>query len=205
MSDQTTYAPINLTKGARINLTKDHALLTRIRFALGWEPNSFDTGADFDLDASVFILRSLGGNMRLIDENHMVFYNNPADPAESVVHSGDNLDGSGDSPFKEEITVDLTKISSLAAELSFVVTIEDFKARKQNFGQVKNSFVALINDATGVEIARYSLEDDFSNETAVQFGSLYKKDDEWSFKAVGAGYNRGLADFVVAYGMTVKA
>lgn len=191
---------INLEKGARINLSKDSPDLKRVRVGLGWDPNPTDTGTDFDLDASVFICKpDASGNPKLISDNHFVFYGNKLSPDGAVAHLGDNLTGGGAGD-DETITVDLSKITAEATELSFVVTIYKETERKQNFGQVRNSYIKLYNDETGAEIAKYSLEDDFSTETAVQFGSLYKKDGHWLFKAVGAGYRKGLADFVVVYG-----
>jgi tellurium resistance protein TerD len=188
---------INLSKGARINLSKDNPELVKVRFGLGWDPNAFDTGQDFDLDASAFVLQ----NNKLIADEFFVFYNHKDSPDGAVHHSGDDRTGGTSADSDDEvITVDLSKLDSRVDEVSFVVTIYDFVARKQNFGQVKNSYIKLYNDATGEEIAKYSLEDDFSTETAVQFGSLYKKDGHWLFKAVGAGFAKGLDDFVRAYG-----
>ncbi len=191
---------INLEKGGRINLSKDVPALKRVRLGLGWDVNAFDTGRDFDLDASVFICKpDAQGNATLISDRHLVFYNQPASPDGAVAHRGDNRTGAatGDD---ETITVDLTKVSPDVAEMSFIVTIHEAAERRQNFGQVRNSYIKLYDDETNKEVAKYSLEDDFSTETAVQFGSLYKKDGAWLFKAVGAGYKKGLADFVIAYG-----
>lgn len=197
---------INLKKGGRINLSKDFASVTKWRIALGWRPNAFDSGKKFDLDASIFICTpDAAGESKLISNDYFVFYGSAgrSDPLGSVVHSGDNRTGEGADEFDEYITVDTAKLHQSATELSIVVTIHEGAENGQNFGQVTNSVIALFNDETNEEVARYSLEDDFSNETAVQFGSLYKKDGSWLFKAVGAGYNRGLADFVVAYGGTI--
>lgn len=191
---------INLEKGGRINLSKDVPALKRVRLGLGWDVNAFDTGKDFDLDASVFICKpDAQGNAKLISDHHFVFYNQPTSPDGAVMHRGDNRTGSatGDD---ENIIVDLTKVAPDVAEMSFIVTIHEATERRQNFGQVRNSYIKLYDDTTGKEVAKYSLEDDFSTETAVQFGSLYKKDGAWLFKAVGAGYKKGLADFVIAYG-----
>lgn len=191
---------INLSKGGRINLSKSAPSLKRVRIGLGWNPNAFSTGQDFDLDASVFICKDSAGSPILISDPHFVFYNNTRDPEGATVHSGDNRvgDSAGDD---ETVTVELSKLNPLATELSFIVTIHDAVARKQNFGQVTKSYIKLYNDETGEVVAQYSLEDDFSMETAVQFGSLYKNDaGEWLFKAVGQGYQKGLDDFVRVYG-----
>jgi tellurium resistance protein TerD len=194
---------INLEKGGRINLSKEAPSLKRVRLGLGWEANSFDTGHPYDLDVSMFVCKmGADGNAKLIGDEFFVFYNNTTTPDGAVIHSGDSRKGesAGDD---ETLTVELAKLNPEAAELSVVVTIHDADGRKQNFGQVRNSYVKLYDDETGAVLAQYNLEDDFSTETAVQFGSLYKKDGQWLFKAVGAGYKRGLADFVSAYGGSV--
>lgn len=191
---------ISLVKGGRINLSKEHPSLTKVRVGLGWAPNGTDTGAEFDLDASLFVCKNdASGSPKLIADEYFVFYGNKTSPDGAVQHTGDNRtgDAAGDD---ETILVDLSKLNAAADELSFIVTIYEYDVRKQNFGQVGSSYIKLYNDETGAEIAKYSLEDDFSTETAVQFGSLYKKDGAWSFKAVGTGYKKGLGDFVTAYG-----
>lgn len=195
---------ISLEKGGRINLSKNTPGLTRVRLGLGWNANRYDTGHDFDLDASAFVCKlNAAGEPKLISDQHFVFYGNEADPQKATVHSGDCRTGEGDGD-DESIVVDLTKLSADAAEISFIVTIHDCVARGQNFGQVSNSYIKIYDDVTGAELANYDLEEEFSTETAVQFGSLYKKDNQWSFKAVGAGYKLGLADFVVGYGGNLK-
>lgn len=196
---------INLTKGGRINLSKEAPTLKRVAVGLGWKPNNFNTGTDFDLDASAFVCSSTSGAAKLVSDAHFVFYGNHEDPENALKHSGDSRDGSNNFEFSgvevdEIITVDFSKLNAAVDEISFIVTIHDASGRKQNFGQVSNSVIILRDEDTGAVLAKYSLEDDFSMETAVQFGSLYKKDGAWLFKAVGAGFNKGLADFVVAYG-----
>lgn len=194
---------INLTKGARINLSKAAPSLTVVKLGLGWNANKF-TGASFDLDASAFILKTdAEGNNKLVSDKHFVFYGNFSDPTKSVVHSGDNLTGDGDGD-DEVITVDLTKLPDEVTEVSLVVNIYQAQSRKQNFGMVTNSYVRLF-DTNNTEIAKYCLEDEFSTETSVQFGSLYKKDGQWLFKAVGQGFDKGLDEFIVAYGGKLAA
>lgn len=189
---------INLEKGGRVNLSKEAPSMNKVRVGLSWNPNAFDTGHAFDLDVSVFVLKDNAGTPKLLSDDHLVFYNNPATPNKSVVHSGDNRtgDAAGDD---ETILVDLAKVEADASEVSFIVTIYEADNRKQNFGQIPKSAIRLYNDETGEEVAVYSLEDDFSTETAVQFGSLYRNNGAWMFKAVGAGYKKGLGDFVNAY------
>jgi len=192
---------INLAKGGRINLAKAAPTMTIVRVGLGWNPNGFNSGSEYDLDVSAFVLaQDATGAPKALSESYMIFYNQPASPEGAVKHTGDNKTGAGDGD-DETIIVELPLLPAAADEVSFVVTIHDAIARKQNFGQVTKSYIRLYDDATGEIIAQYDLEDDFSTETTVQFGSLYKKDGQWAFKAVGQGFNVGLADFTRGYGL----
>lgn len=193
---------INLTKGGRINLSKTTPGLTKVRFGLSWGEHKFTTGHPYDLDGSVFMCSTSSGAPQLISNDHFVFYGNVHSPDGAVVHSGDNR--TGDKAVDDEvITVDLSALGANVDELSFVITIHEADIRKQNFGQIPGSSITMTDEATGTLLAKYSLEEDFSTETAVQLGSLYKKDGEWLFKAVGAGFTKGLGDFVLAYGGTL--
>jgi len=183
---------ISLSKGGRIDLSKEAPSLRRVAFGLGWDTNESDTGVDFDLDASVFMINSLG---KIPSEEYFVFYNNLKSPDGSIVHQGDNRTGEGDGD-DETLEVDLSKINPTIEELVFVVTIDEASSRGQNFGQVKNAFIRLYDIDTNKEIAKYDLEEDFSMEIAIEFGRLYKKSGTWRFKAVGAGFNAGLQGFV---------
>lgn len=184
---------IDLSKGARVNLEKEAPGLKNIKIGLGWNPNATDTGGDFDLDASVFMIDSSG---KTPTSKYFVFYNNNTSEDGSTVHEGDNKTGEGDGD-DEVVSVDLEKISDTVTEIIFVVTIHDSEERKQNFGQVPSSFIRIFDGST--EIAKYELDEDFSTETAVEFGKLYKKDGSWRFQAVGNGYNGGLQSFVDKY------
>ncbi len=181
---------INLEKGQRVNVN-----LPKFVVGLGWDANASNTGQDFDLDTSVFVL---GENKKLLTDSHFVFYNNLTSPDGAVEHTGDNLTGDGDGD-DESIKIDLSKINPNATELCFVVTIHDAENRKQNFGQVRNSFVRVYNPDTKEEILKYELEEDFSIETAVEFGRLYKRNGEWKFEAVGVGQKGGLQDYLNKY------
>lgn len=181
---------INLQKGQRESITAQ-----KFTIGLGWDTNSSSTGSSFDLDASVFIL---GENKKLISDNHFVFYNNLSSPDGAVVHTGDNLTGDGDGD-DEQIQVDLSKIDSNACEICIVVTIHEAASRNQNFGQVRNSIVRIFDANTNTDILRYELEEDFSIETAVEFGRIYKRNGEWKFEAVGIGMKGGLDDFLTKY------
>ena len=181
---------INLQKGQRETLTTGNFTI-----GLGWDTNETTTGADFDLDASIFIL---GEDKKLVSDSHFVFYNNLNCPEGAVSHTCDNLTGEGDGD-DESVIIDLSKINPAAAEICVVVTIHESEARKQNFGQVRNSFVRILDNATNAEIMKFELDEDFSVETAVEFGRIYKRNGEWKFEAVGMGMKGGLQDFLNKY------
>jgi tellurium resistance protein TerD len=182
--------PINLQKGQRETIKSP-----KFTIGLGWDTNSASTGISFDLDASVFIL---GENKKLLSDEHLVFYNNLSSPDGAVQHTGDNRDGEGEGD-DEQLIVDLSLIDSQAAELCIVVTIDEAGNRKQNFGQVRNAFVRIFNTDSNEEIVKYELDEDFSIETAVEFGRIYKRNNEWKFEAVGVGMKGGLQDFLNRY------
>lgn len=181
---------INLQKGQRESINAP-----KFTIGLGWDTNATSTGVGFDLDASVFIL---GENKKLLSDSHFIFYNNLKSPDGSVEHTGDNLTGDGDGD-DEQIKVDLSNIDANASEICVVVTIHDAANRKQNFGQVRNSFVRIFDSNSNAEILKYELEEDFSVETAVEFGRIYKRNNEWKFEAVGSGMKGGLEDFLTKY------
>ena len=181
---------INLQKGQRESLNAQKFII-----GLGWDTNSYSTGVDFDLDASVFIL---GENKKILSDKHFVFYNNLNSPNDAVVHSGDHLTGDGDGD-DEQVIVDLSKIDANATEICVVITIHDAENRKQNFGQVRNSFIRIVDANSNQELLKYELEEDFSVETAVEFGRIYKRNGEWKFEAVGAGMKGGLQDYLTKY------
>ncbi len=180
---------ISLEKGQRVNVS-----LPKFTVGLGWDANGA-VGEKFDLDASVFIL---GENKKLLADEYFVFYNNLKSPDTSVEHTGDNRDGSGDGD-DESIQIDLSKINPLATEICIVVTIDEAAVRKQNFGQVRNAFVRIYNQDNNEEMLKYDLDEDFSIETAVEFGRLYKRGGEWKFEAVGVGLKGGLEDYLNKY------
>jgi len=186
---------INLNKGGRVNLTKEVPNLNKIKMGLGWDTNRSDTGSSFDLDGSVFLVDRNG---KTTEEKNFIFYNNLQSADSSVRHTGDNLTGEGEGD-DEQVLVDLLRVSSDIQEIVFVVTIHEAEQRRQNFGQVSNSIIRLVNDESNQEILRYELDEDYSTETAIEFGKLYRKDDTWRFQAVGTGYNAGLQGFVDKY------
>ena len=181
---------INLQKGQRENINAP-----KFTIGLGWDTNNSATGSGFDLDASVFIL---GENKKLVSDSHFIFFNNLKSPDDAVIHTGDNLTGDGDGD-DEQIKIDLTKINPSVKEICIVVTIHEAESRKQNFGQVRNSYVRIVDDSNNTEIVKYELDEDFSIETAVEFGRIYNKDGQWKFEAIGMGQRGGLEDFLNKY------
>lgn len=184
---------INLEKGQRISMEKS---LTLVGVGLGWDPNE-GTGYDFDLDASAFMLNGKG---KIPSDNYFVFYNNPKSPDGSVESTGDDLTGgNSDGSDDETLNVDLTKVSKEITEIIFTATIYHAEERRQNFGQVRNSYIRIYDAKTDTEIARYDLDEDFSIETAVEFGRLYRHNGEWKFEAIGNGNKGGLQALVDKY------
>ena len=192
--------PINLTKGQKVDLTKGNPGLKKIMVGLGWDVNAFDSGADFDLDASAFLL---GEDGKCPSEKEFIFYGNLTHESEAVQHMGDNLTGEGEGD-DEQILVDLSLIPANISKVAFTVTIYDSDARGQNFGQVSNSFIRIVDESTGQELIRYDLGEDFSIETAVVVGELYRHSGEWKFNAIGSGYQGGLAALCANYGVDVE-
>jgi tellurium resistance protein TerD len=182
---------INLRKGDKVNVG-----FTNITVGLGWEPNE-GTGGTFDLDVSAIMIDE---KRKLPNKDYFVFYNNLNSPDSAVTHTGDDPDGSSsDGDDDESIVIDLTKLNSSIQEILFVVTIEDSIAKKQNFGQVRDSYIRLVDNNTGKEVFKYELGEDFSIETGIEFGRLYKRNNEWKFDASGIGYKEDLAFFLSKY------
>lgn len=191
---------INLTKGQKIDLTKENPSLTKIMVGLGWDVNMFDGGADFDLDASAFVC---GANGKCTRDEDFVFYKNLTHPSGAVKHMGDNLTGEGEGD-DEQIEVDLSKLPANIEKVAFTVTIYDADRRRQNFGQVSNAYIRIVDEATNTEIVHYDLGEDFSIETAIVVGELYKHNGNWKFNAIGSGYRGGLAALCAQYGLDAE-
>ena len=181
---------VSLTKGQRISLEKVSPGLIEVFVGLGWDVKVVDTGLDFDLESSVFLL---GSNEKLISDQHFIFYNNLTSPdaAKSVQHTGDNLTGAGDGD-DEVIKIQLQKIPADVQKIVIAVTIHEAAERHQNFGQVQNAFIRVVNAQNEQEVIRYDLVEDYSIETALIMAELYRKDGEWRLNAVGSGYQGGL-------------
>lgn len=182
---------INLQKGQNFKLG-----LTKMSIGLGWDPRE-GTGADFDLDASAFMINA---SKLIPKEEYFIFYGNANSPDTALFHTGDDPTGGNSAEGDDEvIQVDLTKVNSEIEQILFVVTIHDSLARRQNFGQVRNSYIRIVDDSNGEEVAKYELGEDFSIETAIEFGRLYRHSGGWKFEASGVGYKEDLAFFLAKY------
>ncbi|GGP43935.1 TerD family protein [Streptomyces sp. L500] len=189
---------VTLAKGGNVSLSKEAPGLTAVMVGLGWDVRT-TTGADYDLDASALLCDTAG---KVLSDEHFVFFNNLRSPEGSVVHSGDNLTGGGDGD-DEQIQVALGQVPPGVARIVFPVSIYDADQRGQSFGQVRNAFIRVVNQADGRELARYDLTEDASTETAMVFGELYRHGAEWKFRAIGQGYASGLAGIASDFGVNV--
>ncbi len=192
--------PISLQKGQKVSLTKNNPGLQKVVVGLGWDVNQFDTGGDFDLDAAAFLLTDTG---KVAKSEDFVFFGNLTHESGSVQHLGDNLTGIGDGD-DEQIKIDLSKVPGHVTKIAFSATIYEAENRRQNFGQINNAFIRIYDESSGEELCRYDLGEDFSIETAVVFGELYKNGSEWKFNAIGSGYQGGLAALCANYGVEVE-
>lgn len=194
---------VNLSKGSKVSLAKvaaDSGIsnLTKIFVGLGWDVNVFDGGADFDLDASAFLLDATG---RTRSSSDFIFYNNLRGPG--IEHTGDNRTGVGEGD-DEVINVDLTAIPPDVAKIGFTVTIDQADRRRQNFGQVSNAYIRIVDAMSGTEILHYDLGEDFSIETAIVVAEIYRHNGEWKFNAIGSGFQGGLKALCNHYGIDAE-
>ena len=188
---------VSLSKGGNVSLTKEAPGLSEVLVGLGWDPRVTD-GAEFDLDASIFVC---GENGKVLDDSSFIFYNNKTSKDGTIQHLGDNRSGEGEGD-DEQAEVKLSGLAGDVKKLVFAVTIHEAESRKQNFGQVSNAFIRVVNKADGKEIARYDLSEDASTETAMVFGELYRHGDEFKFKAIGQGFAGGLKALAEAHGVS---
>lgn len=189
---------LTLQKGANVNLSKEAPNLVNALVGLGWDARATD-GKDFDLDASLFMVKEDG---KVPSDAFFIFYNQKTSPEGSVEHTGDNLSGAGEGD-DESILVNLAKVPPNVQRLVIVVTIHDAEARRQNFGQISNAFVRVVNRDTHQEVVRFDLSEDYSTETAMIFGEIYRHSGDWKFKAVGQGYAGGLRALALQHGVNV--
>lgn len=190
---------VSLSKGQKVDLTKGNPGLSKIIVGLGWDTNKYDGGADFDLDAAAFLLAASG---KVASDSDFVFYGNLKHSSGGVEHMGDNLTGEGDGD-DEQIKVNLASIPASVEKIGFTVTIYEAESRKQNFGQVSNAYIRIVDETSNAELIRYDLGEDFSVETAVVVGELYRNNGEWKFNAIGSGFQGGLKALCQNYGVNV--
>lgn len=194
---------VNLSKGGKVSLAKAAADagvtgLSKVVVGLGWDVNRYDGGADFDLDASCFMLKNDG---KVRNDSDFIFYGNKTGPG--ITHTGDNRTGAGDGD-DEQIIVDLNAIPADVEKIAFTVTIDQAEARNQNFGMVENSYIRVFDEASGTELIKYDLGEDYSIETAVVVAELYKNNGEWKFNAIGSGFQGGLKALCANYGIDAE-
>jgi len=190
---------INLSKGQRIDLTKTNPGLKKAIIGLGWDTNKYSGGYDFDLDAAAFLV---GADGKVMNDKDFIFYNNLQGANGSVIHTGDNITGEGDGD-DEQLIIEFDKIPSHIDKVAITVTIHDALQRAQNFGQVSNAFIRVVNEQTNEEVLIYNLAEEFSIETAIVVCELYRHGSEWKFNAIGSGFQGGLAALCANYGLQV--
>ena len=189
---------VSLQKGANVNLSREAPSMQKMLIGLGWNARA-TAGTEFDLDASAFLLTETG---KVRSDADFIFYNQPASTDSSVKYSGDNKTGEGDGD-DESIQVDLSKVPADVTKIAICVTINDWEARRQNFGQVSNAYVRCVDEGQNKEVVRFDLSEDYSVETALIFGEIYRHSGEWKFKAIGQGYSGGLGPLAKSFGVNV--
>ena len=189
---------VSLNKGGNVSLTKEAPNLTAVIVGLGWDART-TTGSDFDLDASALLTNTEG---KVANDQNFVFFNNLKSPDGSVEHTGDNLTGEGEGD-DEVIKVNLAGVPADVDKIVFPVSIYEAESRQQSFGQVRNAYIRVVNQADNNELARYDLSEDASTETAMVFGELYRHGAEWKFRAIGQGYASGLRGIAQDFGVNV--
>jgi len=190
---------VSLAKGEKISLTKHAPQMQHLILGLGWDTQQYDGSLDFDLDGSVF---ALGGNGKVLSDADFIFYNNKIGAQKAIEHCGDNRTGEGEGD-DEQVHVHLDKMPSSYEKVIFAVTIHEAKERKQNFGQIRNAYIRILNADTNQEEIRFDLSEDYSIETAMVFGELYKHGNEWKFAAIGQGFEGGLLQVAQKYGVNI--
>lgn len=190
---------VSLAKGQKVDLTKTNPGLTKVVVGLGWDTNKYDGGQDFDLDTAAFLV---GDNGKVISDNDFVFYNNLKDNSGAVTHLGDNRTGDGEGD-DEQISIELGNVPANIQKIAFSVTIHDGEARGQNFGQISNAFIRIVNEENNEELIRYDLSEDYSIETALVVAELYRHNGEWKFSAIGSGFQGGLGALCANFGIDI--
>ncbi len=191
---------INLKKGQKIDLTKGNPRLSKLLIGLGWDTDRYSGGYDFDLDTAAFLLKA---DNKVSSNQDFVYYGNLRHSSGSAEHMGDSLTG-GSGGDDEQIKVDLSRVPDVIERIAIAVTIYDAETRKQNFGQVSNAYIRIIDTAANTELLRYDLGEDFSFEASVIVGEIYRYKGEWKFNAVGSGFKGGLKSLCLNYGVNLE-
>jgi len=193
---------VSLQKGQKVDLTKGNPGLSKIIVGLGWQTQKYDGGYNFDLDAAAFLL---GANGKVPTDADFIFYGNLLHSSNAVEHKGDNIIGTSDGKNDaEQIVIDLSLVPSNIQKIAFTVTIYDADIRRQNFGQVSEAYIRIMDAVTNTELIKFDLGEDFSIETAVVVGELYRNNGEWKFNAIGSGFAGGLRALCLNYGVNVE-
>lgn len=191
---------LNLQKGQKIDLTKGNPGLSKLLIGLGWDTNKYSGGYDFDLDATAFLLKD---DNKVSSNQDFVYYGNLQHSSGSVEHMGDNLTG-GTGGDDEQIKVDLSLVPDNIERIAIAVTIYDAENRNQNFGQVSNAYIHIVDTTSNTELLRYDLGEDFSIEASMVVGEIYRYKGEWKFNAVGSGFKGGLKSLCLNYGVNLE-
>lgn len=188
---------LDLIKGQKCNLTKDDPLLTRLIVGMGWH----NTRPEVEVDFSVFLLTP---SQTVSKDEDLIFYGNPSTPNQSVAILQSDKRAYTESTDNTQIAVELGQIPADYERIAFTLTIYEGEKRLQNFSLLDDVYLRIVNAADGKELLRYRLGKDFSIETAIVVGEIYRYDNEWKFSAVGSGYAGGLAALCESYGIQVN-
>src|SRR5262245_27943235 len=193
---------VTLPKGGNLLLSAAVPGLTRLRIALGWagRPTGGPAGATGagvpELDGVISVGRREGdGSERSVQLLLAHQVPNPkenlgAAPAPGPAEAGD----------VETLVVTLAAIPPEVSRLQIGAVIVPSAGGAREFGSVRGPYVRLLDDADGVELARYDVRPETGDETALVFGELYHHPAGWKFRAVGQGYAQGLAGFTAGPG-----
>lgn len=190
-----------LKRGEQVNLTRLDPTLRKIVVGVGWDVIGFESEAP-DLDASIFLLDK--NNQTRVDED-FIFYNNLKSGNGEVEHRGDNRTGAGDGD-DEIVLVDLMALPFEIISLSFVISIYDAGVRGHTFKSVRNCFLRISNEETGIELMRFHLDKEFQEEeqaSAVVVGTLLREGPNWFFDGIGKMEEAGLPKIATDYGIIV--
>ncbi|WP_419875274.1 TerD family protein [Candidatus Pristimantibacillus sp. PTI5] len=187
---------LSLTKGQKADITKNNPSFKNLLVGMGWS-----SAAGVDVDFSAFLLRAGG---KAAGDQDLIFYGNPKDTNGSIELAGDNKRSLAGKTDQEQVMIRINDVPQAIERISFTLTIYDGEAKRQSFSSVNDAYIRVIDEGTGREILRYELGKNFSIETAIVVGDLYRYNGEWKFNAIGSGYSGGLAALCKSFGIEVK-